>query len=249
MIYVYAIVDRPEAPLPGELGLRDATLSAVIWRDIAAVVSTLDGARLSKTADEVWRHEEVIESLMRDRAVLPARFGMLLPSRQHVGDFLRQSYHTLAQDIERVRGHVEIGMRFLGTIEQGAEPNQPLTASNGFIPVGTGPGCAHLRARLARKRELQDRQRVKMGLVREAYDLLAGHANASRLDGESDDRQGISAAFLVPHDRIGLFRDVVGEVADANPGLALLCTGPWPPYSFVRAGEGATGWSEECHAT
>jgi len=148
-----------------------------------------------------------------------------------------------------VRGHVEIGMRFLSTFETGAELNQPLTTSDGLMPPGAGPGSAYLRARLAQKRQLQDRQRAKLGLVRDVYALLASHANASWLDGELDDRHGISAAFLVPRDRIGSFRDVVGEVAYANPGLALLCTGPWPPYSFVRAGAGATGWSEECHAT
>jgi len=249
MIYVYAIADRPEEPLPSQLGLHDEALSAVIWRDIGAVVSKFNGAQTSKTADELWRHEEVVESLMSVRAVLPARFGTLLPSRQHVDDILRRVYRALVQDIERVRGHVEIGMRFLSTFETGAELNQPLTTSNGLMPPGAGPGSAYLRARLAQKRELQDRRRAKLGLVRDVYALLASHANASWLDGELDDRHGISAAFLVPRDRIGSFRDVVGEVAYANPGLALLCTGPWPPYSFVRAGAGATGWSEECHAT
>ena len=39
MIYVYAITDRPEAPLPRQLGLQDAELAKIVWRDIAAVES------------------------------------------------------------------------------------------------------------------------------------------------------------------------------------------------------------------
>lgn len=249
MMYVYAIADRPGEPLPSQLGLHDERLAKVIWHDIVAVVSTFNGAHLSKTGDELWRHEEVVESLMSDRAVLPARFGTLLPSRQHVGDILCRAYRALAQDIERVRGHVEIGMRFLSAIENGAEGERPLTASNGFSLPGTGPGSAYLRARLARERELRSRRRANLGLVRDIYERLASHANASRLDDEPDDRHGTSAAFLVPCDRMASFRDIVSDVAKAHPELALLCTGPWPPYSFVSSGDGATSWGDECHAS
>jgi len=248
MIYVYAIADQPDGPLPSQLGLHDEALAKVIWRDVAAVISPFNGAQLSKSADELWRHEEVIEALMSDRAVLPLRFGTLLPSRQRVTDMVRRVYRALVQDIERVRGHVEIGMRFLSTIENGAEDDRPLTASNGLTLPGTGPGSAYLRARLARERELRARRRAKLRLVRVVYELLASHANASRLDDEPDDRPGTSAAFLVPRDRIVSFRKIVGEVANAHPELALLCTGPWPPYSFVETAGRATSWSDACHA-
>ena len=78
--------------------------------------------------------------------------------------------------------------------------------------------------------------------------LLASHANASTLDDEPDDRRGTSAAFLVSRDASYAFVTVVGGVANAHPELALLCTGPWPPYSFVNAGERATNRGEACHA-
>ena len=116
------------------------------------------------------------------------------------------------------------------------------------MPPATGRGSAYLWARLASERETRDRQRANLRLVREAYELLASHANASKLDNAPDDRHGTSAAFLVPRECIESFGKVVGEVANAHPELALLCTGPWPPYSFVSAGEGETGRSNECHA-
>lgn len=249
MIYVYAITDRPEVPLPRQLGLQDAELAEIVWRDIAAVVSAFDGARLLKTSDEVWRHEEVVEELMNDRAVLPARFGTLLPSRQHASDILCRAHRGLVQDIERVRGHVEIGMRFLSTIEYGVEAERPLSASNKLLRPGTGPGSAYLWARLARERELGDRRRNKLRLVREVYERLASHANASRLDDKVDDRHGTSAVFLVPWDGMACFRDVASDMAKAHPELALLCTGPWPPYSFVTAAADVASWSDELHAT
>jgi len=249
MIYVYAITDRPEAPLPCQLGLQDAELAKIAWCDVAAIVSAFDGVRLSETADEIWRHEEVVEELMSDRAVLPARFGTLSPSRQHVGAMLRRTNRALIQDIERVRGQVEIGMRFLSAIEDNAQDSHPPTSSGASAPPGTGPGSIYLRARLARERALRNRQQAKLILVQDVYRRLASLANASRLDNEADGRHGTSAAFLVPRDGMASFRDLVTEVAKAHPELALLCTGPWPPYSFVSAATDAASWSDERHAT
>lgn len=269
MSYVYAITDRPEEPLPGQLGLDDAELAQVALRDIGAVISARDGARLSASADELWRHEEVIEALMGRRAVLPARFGTMLPSAREVANMLCRAYCQFRDDIERVRYHVEIGMRFLATGEHqpqvdllsvgdmAAGPMRlsgdgppPLVSLNGFNRSGPAPGTAYLRAKLARERTLRNRREVQLEMVREVYTTLASHATAGRLDAEPADRQGVSAAFLVPHDRLGSFRVIVGRIADAHPELALLCTGPWPPYSFVsaNAGEPATSRGGNGHA-
>jgi len=266
-MYVYAIADRPEQPLPDQLGQHDVGLTKVIWRDIVAIVSSFNGTHLTKTGDELWRHEEVIESLMSDRTVLPVRFATLLPSQQRVADLLRRAYAGIVQDIARVRGHVEFGMRFFSVKENGAEAavadadgikfdvahpdsgKRPLNSSRWVGPRGTGPGSAFLWARIGRKRELRDCRRAKLRLVQGAYDLLASRSTASKLDSEPEDRHGISAAFLVPCDRSASFRVLVGEVAQANPDLALLFTGPWPPYSFVCAGDRAIGSYEDCHAS
>lgn len=266
MIYVYAITDRPEAPLPNQLGQQGEALAKVTWREVVAVVSTFNGSQLSKTIDELWRHEEVVEALMSDRAVVPVRFGTLLPSPQRVSDLLCRADGALVRDIERVRGQVEIGVRFLTAVEDVAEqptaavrPSErttadphgsdgPATSPDGLHLARNGPGTAYLWARLVRERAFRDRQRTKLALVREAFDLLASLANASTLDDEHDDRRGTSAAFLVSRDHIVCFRDLVGAVANAHPELALLCTGPWPPYSFVNAGERATNRGEACHA-
>lgn len=260
MTYVYAITDRPEEPLPGQLGLDDADLTQIAWRDIGAVVSTYDGAELAATADELWRHEEVVEALMGRRAVLPVRFGTLFASDQQVGDMLARAYPQFIQDFARVRDHVEIGMRFLATAEDRSEAGvsplrqadgaPPLDSSNDFPRPETAPGTAYLRTRLTRERTLRNRRQAQLTMVREVYATLASHATVGRMDAEPGDRQGVSAAFLVPRDRLASFRVILGRIADAHPELLLFCTGPWPPYSFVsaNAGEPATGRGGNRHA-
>ena len=43
----------------------------------------------------------------------------------------------------------------------------------------------------------------------------------------------LSAAYLVPRDDISRFGERVDELAGQWRNAQLLCTGPWPPYTFV----------------
>ena len=95
---------------------------------------------------------------------------------------LRRAYRALVEDIERVRGQVEIGMRFLTAIENVAEPNGSRAPLNSHrdADCGNGPAPADglplsqtafrriYGQGLPRERELRDRQRAKLALVREA---------------------------------------------------------------------------------
>jgi Gas vesicle synthesis protein GvpL/GvpF len=44
----------------------------------------------------------------------------------------------------------------------------------------------------------------------------------------------LRAAYLVDRARVDSFVDHVARLQAANPRLRLLCTGPWPPYSFAE---------------
>lgn len=47
------------------------------------------------------------------------------------------------------------------------------------------------------------------------------------------------AAYLVDRGMTGSFVRTVRRLQERNPGLAVLCTGPWPPYSFANGPQGA----------
>ena len=259
MFQVYAITDRPDEPLSNLLGLDNEITSHIVWRDIAAVVGARGAGRASPTADELWRHEEIIESLMATRTVLPVRFGTFLPSEHDINVVLSRAYAALVQDIARVRGHVEIGMRFITNLEQRTDVGAPASrdvesrAASGnkchlarplwgsFSSPGNRRGTAYLQGVLARQREARDGRRDWLRIVREVHEALAAHARATTFDDAQDDRPDIAAAFLVSHDRIAPFRERVNQAAQEHPELALLCTGPWPPYSFVNGSENIIG--------
>ena len=53
------------------------------------------------------------------------------------------------------------------------------------------------------------------------------------MNAPAGERLLLSAAYLVPRDGVDDFRGEVVKLERAHPDLALVCTGPWPPYSFA----------------
>jgi hypothetical protein len=49
-------------------------------------------------------------------------------------------------------------------------------------------------------------------------------------------RTAINAAYLVARERIDEFVSRVAELDAQAPDAHVLCTGPWPPYSFSERG-------------
>ena len=90
MIWLYALTDNPSARLPatGEHGVRE--LRQTQAGEIAGVWSTWSQTDAkASTEDGLWRQEVVLEALMRDRTVLPLRYGTVLQN----SDGMSQSKH------------------------------------------------------------------------------------------------------------------------------------------------------------
>jgi hypothetical protein len=88
-------------------------------------------------------------------------------------------------------------------------------------PAAEVEGAAHLRARAARERR-----------ARELHDRLAAAARAGVVLGGSDLLRG---AYLVDRDAVESFVALVRTLQHEHRELSILCTGPWPPYSFTEA--------------
>ena len=136
---------------------------------------------------------------------------------------------------------VEIGVRFVplavGAEDMSAPPNGPIVAS----------GTAYLRAKVAQVQDRERRRAAAMATARAMHAILERLATDSRFDTDTADHDWIAATFLMPREAIETFGQTVGRLAKAHPALALLCTGPWPPYSFVSAPAGERTIGEDDH--
>ena len=219
MIHLYGLVQGLDE-LPATRGIDGAALERRRIAGLDLVVSRSDRESHEVPEEAVLTHATVVEELLaRSRSVLPARFGRAFASDDELSNAVRAKAPALEHGLTRVRGCVELGLRVLGH-EGRNDTSTDLS------------GGEYMRARLA---EATERDR----LAAELHRPLAQLARASaRFGGASGDL--LHAAYLVPEEKIAAFREQVGRIETAHPELTMVCTGPWPPYTFAADPEEAS---------
>jgi hypothetical protein len=225
MLHVYGIVE-PRTRCAG-VGLDGEQLVAIDCGGIVAVASEHAGPLGFEPNEEaLWEHEGVLEALLEKGPVLPVRFGVRFADRGELRAELTPRSAQLADSLAQVRDRVEVSVRLL------AREDVPGRCVRG-ADAGAGPGARYLRRRLGDRREAAR----KLEVVRTRLAPLAV-AERSRLL----PRTGTPAtsAFLVERRLLERFRQAAGELERELQDVALVCTGPWPPYNFVDEPLGAT---------
>jgi hypothetical protein len=148
-------------------------------------------------------------------AILPAQFGSVLPDEDAVRGFLRGRRRDLVSRLARVRGAVEIGLRASWRDGAGASLDPRPTS-----------GSSYLRDRL----ELRQSARRLAGEL----DPLAALARGIRRALVPRPDLPVLDAYLVDRGRVGEFVAMVEQLDDRLEDVELVCTGPWPPYSFAE---------------
>jgi hypothetical protein len=235
MLYVYGITDSAGPAIAGRTGLDDQPLETCAIETIAAVYTRHPAnAPLPPTPENAWRHERVVEWLMRDRAVLPARFGTTFSEEAKLRAALGPHERELSKGLQRLSGCVELGVRVLWE----PAPLAALAPAPAFVEPPPESGRAYMMARLTEER----RRRVELERAERLVDEL--HTPLAQLAADSTRRvlttpqTLLVAAYLVRREQTESFRQRVEGVGAAHPALRVVCTGPWPPYHFVpRLGE------------
>jgi hypothetical protein len=154
-------------------------------------------------AEVLWEREAMLERLMEDRDLLPVRFGTVVEDERAAAAAIAPRSAELAEALERVRGAVEVSVRAIANREKASVEG----------------GAEYLRERIATDR-----------LARSLHEPLAALARDSVvLDGP----EALRAAYLVERGEVGAFVERFRELQREHPDLAVVCTGPWPPYSFT----------------
>jgi hypothetical protein len=185
VIELYAITKSPAPNAPG--------LSAIERDGLAAIYGDAEAREMSP--EELWRREEVLESLMHDCDLLPVRYGTVVTDEDEAEQLLTKRRGELLEALDRVRGAVELAVRVAGD-ERGVPRD----------------GGTYIRVKTR---------------------LLEMHEALSTLARESRQFAPDRGAYLVGREDVAAFVARVAALEEANEDLSLLCTGPWPPYSFV----------------
>lgn len=202
MIELVAITDDPAPPPEPLRALRCRDLS-VLWAVPAPIAEP--------TAEDLWRHEELLERLLADRDLLPVRYGTLVEDEDAAARIISERHDELVAALERVRGAVEVAVRV----------------------VSRAPVPEHRPAASGRE-YIDDRAQDVRAAAAVHADLAARARDSTVLRGD----ELLRAAYLVERDRVDAFVQAVQRLQAERPDLALVCTGPWPPFSFSSGGAG-----------
>jgi Gas vesicle synthesis protein GvpL/GvpF len=250
--YVYCVISSVRPPrltraprgLPGTGAVRlldvDRSMHAVVTdvpleeygeESINAHLSDLDWVSRAAVA-----HERVVEHFIDARAVLPMKLFTIFTDDDRALQHLRADRQRLAGMVKRVANHQELGVRVL--LDRARASAAPAAAKGRATRTS---GLAYLSNKKAQRDAAAELASRAQTTVTDLYDRLAGNATLARRRSPSEmPVQGgsllIDAAFLVPRSRAASFRSLVAREARklAPQGYAVVMTGPWPPYTFVR---------------
>jgi hypothetical protein len=182
--------------------------------------------------------------------VLPVRFGAVFSSRQALEKLLTDQCHKIAGFLEHIAGKEEWAVK--GFVDIAKAEAWLLASDSGLLAqrqhLSASPGTRYfqekqLRAGVQKQVKLWGRTVAEQ--VREDLKDVAVEARPLRL--QSPNVSGRTAemvlhcALLLPRSRVADFRARVEALAaqHAEQGLALECSGPWPPFHFCPSLEEA----------
>jgi Gas vesicle synthesis protein GvpL/GvpF len=211
-VLVYGISDGADLEVSGA-GLNEQRLRGVGIGSVGAFVSDHDGRPPDPTVQALWEYEQAVERLAQRRPLLPARFASVLADDDAVREMLNGRREQLTAALDRIRGAVELAL-----CADWSRPPQPDSSSRS--------GIAYMRSRL----ELRSRARE----VAAALEPLGALSRNCRRDLAARSSVGLRCAYLVDRERLHEFTTVVAQLGDRLPDIELVCTGPWPVYSFAE---------------
>lgn len=243
--YVYAVMRAgAKHRLPGAgVGPLQASLRTVTRNGLSAVVSSVPDGDLAVTREDLFRHTEILQSLMRAGTILPLRFGTIMPDERTVADELLDARHgELEELLNTLGGKVELSLSasYHESVLREVVTESPEIADLNRRVQALSPDAGYYeRIRLGefvaqafeRKRD-RDSASIIERLGPHAVDVVVGQP--------AHERAVLNAAFLVDEQRLPEFDAAANAVADEHRDrMRFRYTGPLPPFSFVQLQEGA----------
>lgn len=242
--YIYAIT-APDIRLAESISGFGGPLHIVPHGELGAVVSRVrasdaGGFIPASTAENLMRHETVVEAVWAVGPALPVRFGTVLPDSEAVTRILAAQYETLRNDLRRIGDKIELGVTVLwrpaADIQSGEptlRPDAERRSGTDTAAAGDRPGLAYLRTRQTEYRQAESVRKRAQTLARELDDVLRPHALECHRSLCPSERLALRDLYLMERGQIGEFERAFDEVRQRHQEVRFLLSGPWPPYSFV----------------
>ncbi len=239
-LYVYCIIRSPKSTSFGDIGIggRGDEVRTVVYDDMHAVVSQAPLKTYDTSRENMMAHELVIETVMKDYAVLPLRFATVMHEESDVRQLLKGKYDRFVEELERVEGKVELGVKAIAkkdvVFEEILLTNSDIRALKEKIQGLPYEKTYYDRLAIGQMVEnaLEDEKKKYRKIILEALEPVALEMKESKRFG---DRMIVNASFFVDKERESQFDDCVNELGEQyGDKIIFKYVGGIPPYSFVN---------------
>lgn len=236
--YLYAIADAVAQPDYEDIGINGASVYVISQGAVSAVISDIAEKRIRPERKNLAAHNMVVKRLMSETTVLPVAFGTIAHSRQALLSILKENRRTFSEQLDLVRGKVELGLRV------------NLDVPNIFeYMVNRHQELADLRDEVVGKQHgPSQNDKIEMGRLfdhlltqdREVHTEAVIAALGSRCvdikqNPTREEKEVMHLACLVDRDAQKSFEDGVFEAAKRfDNNFSFDYNGPWAPHHFVH---------------
>jgi hypothetical protein len=241
--YVYAVIPSGEQGTFDVGGVGDShdEVYSISNCHVAAVVSASPladyrGLKREQAVHYLVAHQRVVETVMRDFAVLPVRFGTVLPDEAWVYRLLAQGETLFRAALEQIADRVQMEVVVLWNLQ---EVFQELGQDAHIVQlkqeIARLPADETLVERVAIGQMVQAALEQRRATVRDCVVYpLRELALDLMLSPPMDDSMVANVALLLdPDGREALDRQLELLDQEFKGQLLFRCVGPLPPYSFA----------------
>jgi hypothetical protein len=236
-LYFYAIADAAaQIAYPG-LGINGSDVYAIAFGAISAVVSDISEKRIRPERRHLSVHHAVTKRMMQDTTILPVSFGTIASGVEAIVDTLKENKSSFTQQLDRVRGKVEMGLRVVLDIsnifEYLVSQHQELAdLRDELLGKSHGPS-QNDKIELGRQFDkllTQDRERYTE-MVLEVLDRCCIEI---KQNSTHEEREVMNLACLIDRAAQAKFEDGVFAAASKfDNNFSFDFNGPWAPHNFV----------------
>jgi hypothetical protein len=236
--YLYAVVEASEPRSYPSIGIDGNDVYTITVGRVAAVVSGLPSPKIRPQRANLAAHQAVLKHLMADTTPLPMAFGTIAASPDAIRRILIRNQHAFQEQLRRVAGKVEMGLRVAWDV-----PN----IFEYFVNT-------HAELRLARDRllgvrhEFTQEEKIELGRMfdrllnddreehtRKVQHVLAPVCAEFKANLCRNEQEVMNVACLVRRDAQEQFSTGVFAAAKLfDNSFSFDYSGPWAPHNFVE---------------
>lgn len=239
--YLYGFIHTNQRQSFGPMGIEGADVSAVPYRNIAAVISNLPRMEFDALPKETLLryltvYQSVLETVLKTQQIIPIKFGTVLEGDMSVQMALEHGHEQVLASLREMAHKIELDIAALWPdldpvlAEIGEE--EEIKALKKNASGMSEDERFDLRVRVGKRiKTLLDQRRER--LKNEIMDAVLPYAEAHRIHGLMDDSMILNVAILIQRDRQTPLDARIAQMdRQYDNRINFRIIGPLPPYSF-----------------